>query len=302
MKKIRLLTLFVSVAFLSIFVVSSSNAQDKLTSFYKIGTISGDIPSAVTKVTTALTDKGFEVIGKYSPEKKDKLFVLAFTRKDLQDLTLKKKDRGLLASVLKIGFYKVQTGVEISMVNPIYLFNAYLMDEIEPNEAKYIAIDSEIKQTLKSINNSFVSFGGTLSKDELREYHYMFGMPYFTDPVTLKEFSSFDEGLSIIRNNLKQKKGNTVKVFELVRKDKKSAVFGIGLLDSENGEPFFLPLIGEKHVAALPYELILQGNKATMLNGRYRIALNWPELTMGTFTQIMSTPGDIEETFIKLME
>jgi hypothetical protein len=32
-----------------------------------------------------------------------------------------------------------------------------------------------------------------------------------------------------------------------------------------------------------------------MLNGRYRIALHWPELTMGTFTKIMSTPGDIKD-------
>jgi len=29
-------------------------------------------------------------------------------------------------------------------------------------------------------------------------------------------------------------------------------------------------------------------------HGRYRIALHWPDLTMGTCTKIMSTPGDIE--------
>ena len=59
---------------------------------------------------------------------------------------------------------------------------------------------------------------------------------------------------------------------------------------------YFLPKIGEAHVAALPYEIILQGTKATMLHGKYRIALHWPELTMGTFMKIMSTPGDIEDT------
>jgi hypothetical protein len=32
-----------------------------------------------------------------------------------------------------------------------------------------------------------------------------------------------------------------------------------------------------------------------MLHGRFRIALHWPELTMGTFMKIMSTPGNIEE-------
>ncbi|MEX1383895.1 MAG: hypothetical protein AB1Z17_10895, partial [Lutibacter sp.] len=60
------------------------------------------------------------------------------------------------------------------------------------------------------------------------------------------------------------------------------------------------PKIGEAHVAALPYEIILQGKNATMLHGKYRIALHWPELTMGTFMKIMSTPGDIEDTLEEL--
>lgn len=100
----------------------------------------------------------------------------------------------------------------------------------------------------------------------------------------------------------KRRLGNTTKVYELVRKDKNAAVFGIALLDPEIGEAHFLPIIGEKHVAVMPYEIILQGKEATMLNGRYRIALHWPELTMGIFTQIMTTPGNIEETFEKIVE
>ena len=52
----------------------------------------------------------------------------------------------------------------------------------------------------------------------------------------------------------------------------------------------------------MPYEIILQGNKATMLHGRYRLALHWPELTMGTFMKIMSTPGDTEDTLEALCE
>jgi hypothetical protein len=37
------------------------------------------------------------------------------------------------------------------------------------------------------------------------------------------------------------------------------------------------------------------GNEVHMLHGRYRIALSFPDLTMGTFGKIMSTPGNIEE-------
>jgi hypothetical protein len=131
--------------------------------------------------------------------------------------------------------------------------------------------------------------------DKLAEYHYKIMMPYFTDPVTLGEYTSFEEGVRTIESNLKQKKGNTVKVYSLVYPEKKIAVFGVGLRDTEEGESHFLPKIGVDHAAAMPYEIILQNKKATMLHGKYRIALHWPDLSMGTFMKIMSTPGDIED-------
>ncbi len=77
---------------------------------------------------------------------------------------------------------------------------------------------------------------------------------------------------------------------------------GIGLYDAEIGEPKFLPIIGEANIAAMPYELILQGNNASMLHGRFRIAMHWPDLTMGTFTKIMKTPGEIEDFMKTLTE
>jgi hypothetical protein len=52
----------------------------------------------------------------------------------------------------------------------------------------------------------------------------------------------------------------------------------------------------------MPYEIILQNNVATILHGRYRLALHWPELTMGTFMKIRSAPGDIEDALESLCE
>jgi len=60
----------------------------------------------------------------------------------------------------------------------------------------------------------------------------------------------------------------------------------------------FLPIIGEENIAAMPYEIILQGKEASMLHGKYRFALHWPELSMGKFMKIMSTPGDVK-TFME---
>ena len=91
-------------------------------------------------------------------------------------------------------------------------------------------------------------------------------------------------------------------MYKLVYPEQKVAVFGVGLMSAEDGEAHFLPKIGEAHVAALPYEIILQGTEATMLHGKYRIALHWPDLTMGTFMKIMSTPKDIENALEAICE
>ena len=56
----------------------------------------------------------------------------------------------------------------------------------------------------------------------------------------------------------------------------------------------------QKHVTFMPYELLVVGKEVRMLHGRFRIALSFPDLTMGTFTKIMSTPGEIEDLLSSL--
>jgi len=127
-------------------------------------------------------------------------------------------------------------------------------------------------------------------------------MPYFDDPDELEDFDSFEEGLATIRKNLKAGKGNTVKVYEQIFEGKEIAVFGVGLLDAEEGEAHFLPIIGEDNIANMPYEIILQGKEATALPGKYRLALFWPSLTMSQFMKINSTPGDIKDVLEELAD
>ncbi|NTU53852.1 MAG: hypothetical protein HGA97_09195, partial [Chlorobiaceae bacterium] len=74
----------------------------------------------------------------------------------------------------------------------------------------------------------------------------------------------------------------------------KTAVFGIALLDKEKGEGKFLPVIGEENIAAMPYEIILQDNTVTMLHGKYRLAMSWPELSLGRLIKISGTPSNIK--------
>ncbi|NQU88560.1 MAG: hypothetical protein HQ541_22665 [Mariniphaga sp.] len=270
--------------------------------YFNLCSFEGSVESAATKVKNALHEKSFKVIGEYSVGGNENLYVICYTRNDLEEIALSFADRGSLAATLKVGVKKNGNSVTVSMINPMYLFYAYFIDGIEEHENTLKEISDQAINAIKSVGNSLEAFGGELEKKKLQKYHYKVMMPYFKDAEKLNTFSSFEEGLKTTQGNLSEELGQTKKVYELVYADKEVAVFGVALLNEKDGESHFLPIIGEDHLAAMPYEIILQGNEATILPGRYRIALHWPELTMGTFMKIMSTPGDIKKTLKGLTE
>lgn len=284
------------ISSLVIVLIGISSIAQELSPYIKVTESSESMNVISEKVINALKDNSFTVLGTYNPENKNTLKVIAFTREDLKNTVVKVTDRGALAATFKIGFVQNNGKVTVSYTNPEYILRAYLGNNYNTFVSTFKKFNDDLKTSLSTIGNEFTPFGGTVSADKLGKYHYKIMMPYFSDPVTLNEFSSFEEGLKTITANLEAKKGKTTQVYKLLYTSEKIAVFGVGLQSSEDGEAYFLPKIGEAHVAALPYEIILQGKKATMLHGKYRIALHWPELTMGTFMKIMSTPGDIEDT------
>jgi len=281
---------------IAIFTIAFNSIGQDLAPYIKIGESSETIQQVSDKVIEALTANSFTILGDYNPSNKSTLKVIAFTRTDLKNTVVKVTDRGALAAAFKVGLVQKDGKVVISYTNPDYILRAYLGNNYNTFKGTFQKFSTDLKSTFATIGNEFTPFGGTIKADKLKGYHYKIMMPYFTDPIELNEFTSFEEGLKVIENNLKAKKGQTVEVYKIVYPNEKVAVFGIGLQSKEDGESVFLPIIGEENIAAMPYEIILQGKKATMLHGKYRLALSWPELTMGTFMKIMSTPGDIEDT------
>ena len=288
------------ILFSALFALFLNLQAQTLSPYVLVGESDADLTTAEQKVTSALQEKGFEVIGSYNAEGNQTLKVIVYTRQDLKDITIQVKDRGALAAALKVGLKSDGPGTKISYLNPEYLFQAYLMDEYDKHASGLAKVAEDVKSALSPLGTENKGFGGGMTAEELREYHYKIMMPYFTDPVELEEFSSFEAGVKMIEKNLKAKKGETLWVYSLKFPDKQVAVYGVGLMNEEEGEKDFLPIIGEDHLAAMPYEIIIQGKTATMLHGRYRIALHWPELTMGTFTKIMSTPGDVKKVMKEL--
>lgn len=293
MKKNYLLFVF------ALFLQISLFAQEE-SAYFEIGKSKNGMDQTIENIKSALTESGFKIIGNYNAAGSADLSVICYTSTQLEKIALDYPDRGALAAALKIGLKKDNNGIKISMLNPMYVFYAYFVDDIEKHEKELRSISESAKKGMEKFGTDFKPFGGTLSKKKLQKYHYKVMMPYFTDAEKLNDFDSFDEGLKTIQANLAGGKAQTSKVYELVYPEKQVAVFGVALQNPENGEAKFLPIIGDDHVSALPYEIILQGKTASILPGRYRIALNWPELTMGTFMKIMSTPGDIKDTLEEL--
>lgn len=293
-------TILISLLFIT--MISTSLTAQEISPYMLVGDAPYSLEETEQKVSDALQAAGFEILGQYHVENNQTLKVMVFSRKDLQQITLKVKDRGALAAALKVGLKADGPSTTISYLNPEYLFQAYLRSSYDNHRAGLEKVSTDVETVLSVFGKENKGFGGAMTAEELREYHYKMMMPYFTDPVELREFSSFEAAVKTIENNLKSQKGKTQLVYSLKFADKKVAVYGIGLMDEENGEKSFLPIIGEDHLAAMPYEIIVQNNTATMLHGRYRLALHWPELTMGTFMKIRSAPGDIKDAFEGLCE
>ncbi len=290
-----------ALSLFTLMCVAYSSAQ-KIAPYIKVTESSESMQAVSLQVAQALSNNSFTILGSYNPSGKSSLKVISFTRKDIKNTVIKVKDRGALAAVFKVGLQQVGDKIVVSYTNPEYFLRAYIIKDYSTYSRIFDKFGADLKVALSAVGSDFTSFGGEVATSGLKKYHYKVMMPYFTDPVVLKEFSSFEEGLRIIQKNLNAGKGSTKQVYKLIYKSNKVAVFGVGLKSKTDGEAYFLPKIGEAHVAALPYEIILQDTKATMLHGKYRIALYWPELSMSTFMKIMSTPGDIEDTLEGLCE
>lgn len=292
MNKFLLLNFFVILLLIPQFLY----ADGGLVAFYKLGTIDGSIETVKKEIYALLEKDSFEIIGEYHPAKDTNLLVITFTNKELLYICKQVTERGLMAAVMRVGLISINGQVEISLLNPEYLFYAYLRDGMKKFEIKLNQISINIKIALFPISNGFVPYiTSSLSERELKEFRFSVRNPSFAEPVLIKRFNNFDQAVRKIKENLQARKEGCIKVYELIDREKKIAVFGIGLLDQRKGEAVFLPKLGESHLAALPYELVITDNIANILHGKFRFPLFWSDLTMADYRRIYKSPRDVEE-------
>jgi uncharacterized protein (DUF302 family) len=299
MKKIAI----IFIVFFPFYLVSALNLKPYIVGFET----SEPISTTQEKVVKQLEQNGIKVVGQYQPANDKNRSIIVFSSSDLE--TAIKKIGGLtgFAATLRIGITNENGKTIVSYTNPTYWGNAYFRTDFDKVSGNYTALTEHLEKAMKASGifdgKSFGSKQG-LSEKDLRKYHYMMAMPYFEEVVELGHFDSYAAAVAKIDANLKKGVSNVKLVSKVTIAGKELTLYNFAL-SGEKGESKFLPIIDigqPKQTAFLPYEVLVTGNKVVMLHGRYRIALSFPDLTMMTFTKIMSAPGDIENRLKQIVK
>jgi len=262
----------------------------------------GKLDVARVKIESILEEKGFSILGSYSPMKDPNRMVIILSHPIL--ILSVKKIGGItaFASIFRVGLLRNGSIIEVSYLNPLYWGNAYYRKSFPDVEQNYLKIKNmllDFSKKLKTVKNYQYGSKKGLTIKKLRKYHYMIFMPYFDDVIKLAKKTVYKDVLQRIENNFQKKIGDVEKVYRLDIPGMKLTLFG-GALYGKDGESKFIPKIDKyepKHVTFMPYEFLVMENRVVMLHGKFRIALSFPDLSLGKFMKIVSTPGNIADYF-----
>ena len=274
--------------------IASVMADEALMPFVLASTSSGEIASVTSDVKSKLTGSGFKIVGEYSPY--DGAHIVVVTNNTMKAHAAK-SDFGAYGAIARVSITKNGDVTEVAYTNPEYMAAAYRM-----------AVDmADIRTQLEGALGAEKDFGSEkkLTAADLRKYHYMFAMPYFDDQSELAKYGSQAEAVKAVEDSLAAGKGATAKVYRVDIPGKDETIFGVALngKDSEDcsGDRYVMGKIDNstpRHTAHLPYEIVVSDGVPRALSAKFRIAINWPHLSMmgeGSFMSIMCSPDAIEK-------
>ena len=250
----------------------------------------GDVQTIMGQVEAKLTVAGFKVVGKYAPAALPGNGVVVATDNAMMGTIKALGGSNIVAAPIRIA---VRADGTVSYINPDYWYRAFFRKHFKAAEKTVQGLQARLAKAL----GSHGKFGGEVDKTDLADYQYMFGMEGFdSDKNTLIEHLSFDDAVKTIQVGLAQGVAKTSKVYEIIIPEKKIAVFGVAMNDPKEGEGWWVKAIGTDNMAAMPYEIYVVDSKVNHLYARFRIALGWPEVGMGSFMRIVEAPYIIQET------
>lgn len=283
----------VLVAAISAFPV---HAEGEMKPFILASTSTGKIADRLDEVKVGLAAKGFEIAGEYSPYSTARIIIVT---NDALKKAAASHDRAGYIAGQRVTLTEVGDQIQVAYTNPVYMGAAYRI------ETDMSGVRAKLEAALGAEKEYGPDQG--LTEKELRKYHYSFGMEYFDEPNDLASYNSFREAVAEVEKGLAAHKGGTAKVYRIDIPGSKQAVFGVAMAAyGETGNKFmdesfimseidFKPLRSTGH---LPYEILVTGSEVEALHARFRIAMNFPDLSMmgaNSFMNIMPSPDAIKE-------
>ncbi len=274
-----------------------ANAAAEMKPFILGSTGTGAVADKVAGVKKSLTDNGFEVVGEYSPYKTAHIIIVT---NDALKKVAGSHERGGYAAGQRVAITKVGDQIQITYTNPAYMAAAYHV------KGDVSAVTAALGTALGSVKEYGPDEG--MDADDIAGYHYTFGMEYFDEPLELASYNSYEDAVAAVEKGLAAKTAGVSKVYRIDVAGKKQTLFGVALASTTNkymDDTFIMGEIDFKEVrstAHLPYDILVTGEDVEALHGRFRIAINFPDLSMmgaNSFMNIMPSPDAIKEALTK---
>jgi hypothetical protein len=278
-----------------LFLLAAGTASAEPLKPFVLGKAQGaDLTTAVDNTRVALENAGFSVVGEYAPY--GGAHVIAVTNDELKSVA-GESEYGGFGAAQRVAITDTGSDIQVTYANPPYVAAAFRMaSDLAP-----------VARDLEAALGATRTFGSEegLTADALRKYHYMFAMPYFDDVEELGSFASYGEAVTTIEQRLKAGTADTAFVYRIDIPGKGETVFGVGIGSGDGADEAVMGVTDTgdlKHTAHLPYQILVTGNEAIALPGKFRIAVSFPDLGMGTFMRISNAPGAINDVLREVVQ
>ena len=288
---------------LLLFGVSNAMAEDvNLKPFVLASKAAGTVVGKTEQAKASLTAAGFTVVGNYSPYPDANILIVT---NDALKKNAADSEHGGFGAIQRVAITKVKNEIQVSYTNPVYMANAYRM------KGDLSGVAAGLAAALGKIEE-FGSKQGMTAK-QARKYHYMLGMEYFDDQDVLAEYASYEEAVQSVDAKLAANKNGVSRVYRVDIPGKQESVFGVALKGATESEKYMddrfimseIDFHDIRSTAHLPYEVLVSGNKVYAMYARFRIAINFPDLSMmgkNSFMNIMKTPDAIRDVLKKTVQ
>lgn len=245
------------------------------------------LETALSQVRKALEGQGFHIAGEATPVKGARILLLTHPEQ-MAAATL--SPRGAFATLARVSVVESGGKVQVAAFNPEWMAASCRLSRPL----------SGVRQALQKALGPGAPFGCKEGKSEkeLRDYHYMMGMPYFDEVVELAVYPDQAKALQVVEAGFKAQAGGCRKLARVDLAGGQSSLFSVALAKGPGADAVVLGTVdmgARRQVAHLPYELLVERGRVLMLHARFRIANSYPDLSMGTFMKIVKAPGGIED-------